>query len=312
MQIDPGSVTVTLHAGDDVHAPGFTVACQRPDIAARLKGLDALTAVNAVPLLFSLCGRAQARAARLALLAAQGEATETMIDDEVAAEGAREHALRLLLDWPQQLGIEADREQVLKTVAALASGKQASWTPPQWIEDLPQGPSVAALLPAFDARRSLELWPKMEKEFAQAPLLDGRGAEAGAHARRGGRDGAGVRARVRARAGELADHLAGRTTGMGRVSAANAGPGTGRSVVETARGPLMHEIALDGSRIGRYTIVAPTEWNFHPRGALAVELGALAQGSTAHPVVLEMARHWTLALDPCVRWAVIDSARQQE
>jgi hypothetical protein len=39
--------------------------------------------------------------------------------------------------------------------------------------------------------------------------------------------------------------------------------------VETARGLLMHEIALDGERIADYFIVAPTEWNFHPQGPTA-------------------------------------------
>ena len=39
--------------------------------------------------------------------------------------------------------------------------------------------------------------------------------------------------------------------------------------METARGLLMHEIALDGERIADYCIVAPTEWNFHPQGPLA-------------------------------------------
>lgn len=51
------------------------------------------------------------------------------------------------------------------------------------------------------------------------------------------------------------------------LTAAN-GPGVGRALVETARGLLLHEITLDGDRIADYVIVAPTEWNFHPRGRL--------------------------------------------
>jgi Ni,Fe-hydrogenase I large subunit len=41
---------------------------------------------------------------------------------------------------------------------------------------------------------------------------------------------------------------------------------------EMARGLLVHAVRLEGGRIASYAIVAPTEWNFHPRGPLALEL----------------------------------------
>ncbi|TAD89164.1 MAG: hypothetical protein EAZ99_11080 [Alphaproteobacteria bacterium] len=44
--------------------------------------------------------------------------------------------------------------------------------------------------------------------------------------------------------------------------------GAGVGVVETARGTLVHGCWLEGGRIADWRIVAPTEWTFHPDGAL--------------------------------------------
>jgi Ni,Fe-hydrogenase I large subunit len=34
----------------------------------------------------------------------------------------------------------------------------------------------------------------------------------------------------------------------------------------------VHRVELDGDRVARYAIVAPTEWNFHPQGASVREM----------------------------------------
>ena len=44
------------------------------------------------------------------------------------------------------------------------------------------------------------------------------------------------------------------------------------AMAEMARGLLVHAVRVEGGRIADYAIVAPTEWNFHPRGALFREL----------------------------------------
>ena len=41
------------------------------------------------------------------------------------------------------------------------------------------------------------------------------------------------------------------------------------AAVETARGPLLHFARVRDGRIEDYHVLAPTEWNFHPRGLLA-------------------------------------------
>ena len=84
----------------------------------------------------------------------------------------------------------------------------------------------------------------------------------------------------------------------GGVSAAAVATGVGRALVATARGLLMHEITLEGETIADYVIVAPTEWNFHPAGALADWLIDAPVDSAG--AVRALAAHAVAALDPCV------------
>ncbi|MCB1759700.1 MAG: nickel-dependent hydrogenase large subunit [Gammaproteobacteria bacterium] len=80
-------------------------------------------------------------------------------------------------------------------------------------------------------------------------------------------------------------------------------PGVGLAQVETARGRLVHRVELAGERVGRYQILAPTEWNFHPRGVLARALLGMPAASEA-----ELRRRADLlinAIDPCVGYRVV-------
>ncbi len=79
------------------------------------------------------------------------------------------------------------------------------------------------------------------------------------------------------------------------------------AVVETARGLLMHEVALDGDRVDDYVIVAPTEWNFHAQGVLGAGLAELAAPTpTALRATVERC---VLALDPCVACEILTEVR---
>lgn len=73
-------------------------------------------------------------------------------------------------------------------------------------------------------------------------------------------------------------------------------PGNGLGLVEAARGLLVHRVELDNDVIARYQILAPTEWNFHPQGALVHGLLGLADGDGLEA----QARLLVAALDPCV------------
>lgn len=135
-----------------------------------------------------------------------------------------------------------------------------------------------------------------EQDFARFPSRDGEPLETGPLARmkehpmlRG--IAPGVLSRFLARMLELAalPHLM------------RDAPGSDLNVagcVETARGLLLHRAEIADGLIGRYSIVAPTEWNFHPDGALV--RGLLGMPVDCESALRRIAQLSILALDPCV------------
>ncbi len=67
--------------------------------------------------------------------------------------------------------------------------------------------------------------------------------------------------------------------------------------VAAARGQLVHRVCLEDERVTSYQILAPTEWNFHPRGVVARGLSGL-QGDPEQ--MQRQARLLINAIDPCV------------
>ena len=74
--------------------------------------------------------------------------------------------------------------------------------------------------------------------------------------------------------------------------------GHGLAWIEMARGVLVHRVELDGERVSRCDVVAPTEWNFHPHGAVARTLESQKWGSNDHIIAL------MTAYDPCVNYRI--------
>lgn len=269
-----------------------------------------------VPLLFALCGKAQGRAAMLALEAARGAEYPAYLDPATQQEAQREHLWRWLLDLPPLLGETAMRDEFVAATRWIAGG------PPAELGALLAGSRITTLrrrlreledasdfeprpLPALDARTSLAPWPRLDADFCRTPHWQGAAAETGAIARQQGRAGVSASAfaaRWLARLEELRDWAAGieRVGAGGTASAAQVAPGIGRALVETARGLLMHEIVLDGDRIADYLIVAPTEWNFHPQGPLAGWI--VGRDASDRDALQAFAARAVAALDPCVRW----------
>jgi Ni,Fe-hydrogenase I large subunit len=70
------------------------------------------------------------------------------------------------------------------------------------------------------------------------------------------------------------------------------------ALVEVARGPLVHRIECVEDRPVAWSSVAPTEWTFHPDGALQALVGTLA------PSVQDRARVFVTLLDPCVACSI--------
>ncbi len=92
----------------------------------------------------------------------------------------------------------------------------------------------------------------------------------------------------------------------GEVLAPPASMVPGMAHTEAARGRLTHLVELEGERIERLLVLAPTEWNFHPQGVAARGLENLRDdGDVSLEKEAELLIH---AIDPCVDYALtIDS-----
>jgi hypothetical protein len=147
--------------------------------------------------------------------------------------------------------------------------------------------------------------------FAQRPSWQGQCAETGAWTRvrrhqttvgsgMGHAGGMNAWTRLASRWLELielcADEPDQNTLPAGLSSGALAlGQGQALGWCEMARGLLLHWVQLDGKGlVDAYQVVAPTEWNFHPDGALAHALMQLEPQDTAGATLLGK------AFDACV------------
>jgi Ni,Fe-hydrogenase I large subunit len=100
---------------------------------------------------------------------------------------------------------------------------------------------------------------------------------------------------IAARVQELARLCAGRQTL--RHGALSLGPREAIAYVEMSRGLLVHWVRLrsgSDSAVADYRVLAPTEWNFHPEGALARAIREHRPDDEALRLLLQ-------AFDPCVR-----------
>ena len=100
-----GELIITLSPRENGSEVSLTSS--RPVLASRiLIGKTPQQALETIPLLFSVCGVAQARAGLLAMQNQCEPAQETARDILVLVETAREHLLRVLLDYPKLFGFE--------------------------------------------------------------------------------------------------------------------------------------------------------------------------------------------------------------
>ncbi len=147
---------------------------------------------------------------------------------------------------------------------------------------------------------------RTDPDFALRPLWAGACAESGVwsrlrhrHAPTGGRS---AWSRLQARWVELLELARGPVEPRAGLLHSGAMPlGAGQAIAwcEMARGLLLHWVQLDAQhRVQDYRVLAPTEWNFHPDGALAQALTQLQP--------TDAAAAWCLAsaYDPCVQCSV--------
>jgi hypothetical protein len=97
--------------GDSVF--GTDIRSTRPMAAQLLKGKMPAQILHVVPLLFSVCGRAQGAAANAALYAAQQlewpEADK--VERTIVCEATQEHLWRVMLDWPKLTGLPQQEQR---------------------------------------------------------------------------------------------------------------------------------------------------------------------------------------------------------
>jgi hypothetical protein len=216
----------------------------------------------------------------------------------------------LLLDKPVHdwLACDAENWNLWKTYSSALGAKilrciqRAS---------LPNMPSVEHL-PQSSAGAWANLAEIDQPDFPARPSLNGVPRETGGLARQASHylvspllaAGRNIEARFVARLVELA-HIASGHAGHQNdwVDAASCGNGVGLARVETARGVLIHRAVVENGVVADYTVIAPTEWNFHPQGAFAREAACLAAQDDAG--LLDQARMLTLSLDPCVAYEVV-------
>jgi Ni,Fe-hydrogenase I large subunit len=178
------------------------------------------------------------------------------------------------------------------------------------------GRSDVPRMPEPDAAALLaNVIPAMRRDpaFGRAPDWSGSPVETGALARAEAhplvasalhRDGNTIRTRIVARLVELAELVVGLGDEIAVapprpwVRALPLGPNEGLGAVQTARGLLLHRARVTDGVVVGYDIVAPTEWNFHPRGALVRGLEALA--APTEGILVRCAQLAVQALDPCV------------
>ncbi len=329
---DAGSVHVELRH-EQGRIAGVQVASRRPALAALLVGRSAAAVAEILPLIYAVCAHAQGAAANAAIAAARGIVPATRADSAVRAEAAGEQALAVLTGEAGAFAAEARRAaREPEALRALFDGGLIGMRLERWLSlsspdallhwaetteaplarecrrrfsSIEPAPHTVPPLPAFGAAASLAQWPLLSAEFARKPQLRNRPAETGPMSRLSGLaliwglNSRPLLQRWIARLLELARHASGDTQLLcGRISAVSVAPGRGRAAVETARGTLLHEVALEDDRVTDYLVVAPTEWNFHPDGALRQWLLGMPSASQEQTRMLAMRA--VEALDPCV------------
>ena len=172
--------------------------------------------------------------------------------------------------------------------------------------------AIAALPEMTPAELAGEILPRLDEDpsFALHPDWRDAPAETGSLARVGAHPL--VAAFVAAHGNSAAARYLARIVELALLLARGASPfalppsarqhmmpfGIGVGIVETARGALLHVARVDDGKVTDYTIVAPTEWNFHSRGAL--KQGLLGCSVTDARNAARAARVLVQALDPCV------------
>ena len=356
-----------LQVRPGLRRPHSLASTRRALAGVLLTGQPTVTAPRLLGSLFTLCGHAHALCATLALAAAQGEEASASAAQRRALqrETARDHVLRIHLDWP--IGLRTPGSPTADDASRLSlqtcplrvattpiqdNGDHAAWltrllgiAPLNWLALWEREPAgwlarwcaqdnhwlagllracgplaKAPLQPATPLRPhaspsdlqalAAELGPAFD---GTAPTWRGRCAETGTWTRLHdprAEPPASAWERLGARIAELTrlslpDAPQRSGTAWLATGALQTGPGEGLAWVEMSRGLLIHRARVEGPtgdrRVAGYEVLAPTDWNFHPRGAVARALESLSGDCSEQRAAVHILM---AAYDPCVRFEV--------
>lgn len=354
----------------------------RPFAARALTGKTPAQVLAAVPLLFALCGSGQAYAAYLACREALGYEADLAADQArellVTTEALREHAWRILLDWPKLSGDIADQAVLAKLLkldqqlnlqlfekgrAFELDSRPYSNPSPGLVRKLLAeltglidtgifGGQLAAFY-RLDSEPGLKHWlvhdtskpglllkrlyqfgwqacgqsrirplpdlgnAELEQVlkntdlqvFCRLPHWHGVSFETTPYGRQCRHPliqalrehyHNGLLVRLVATLLEVAQ-LSETLLNPGLPLALASGQaGVGISQVQAARGLLIHRVVFSEGLAQNYTIIAPTEWNFHPHGVVAESLMNLCAHSPAElKAQADLLIH---VIDPCINY----------
>lgn len=124
-------------AWDGATVSAVAVQSSRPLQASRLTiGKPLQGAVDTMPLLFSICGRAQGVAAVMAAEAALGIEVTALLHAArmrlVTGEAIQEHIWRILLDWPRLMAMQAHMQPMTKLCVGISQMAKPLLTAGGW------------------------------------------------------------------------------------------------------------------------------------------------------------------------------------
>jgi hypothetical protein len=318
MSFGEGELTLRLRVEGGRVAQVEVQSTRPPKLGRLLEGRPVGEVARLVPALFSVCRVGQGVCALAALGLPQPSDGSAL-----ALEALEHHAWHFDVEWPRALGLEPNTGALRETLARLRAGPG-----PQLVEHLrakfdatfdPGSAGAQFLHRAQELDRGLE-WPEPRLATptlseCEAGLSDSADFaarpgpfEVGSLARASGlaevaelakRLGWGLELRARARvldARHAVERLAAQD--FPTVEVIDRSGGVRAAMVQVARGPLVHRVVREGDRTVGWRSVAPTEWTFHPRGAVQALVGSMALE------VQHRARLYVTLLDPCVRCAL--------
>lgn len=315
---------------------GVRIRSTRPLQAVNqlLRGKSIEQAVQLVPLLFNVCGTAQAYAALKAAHQAQQlplrAEFKQACHDLVALETGREHVLRITMDWTKWAGLSIDSTVVNQAIRFLPQAKRA------WFDKQSLANSQDAFADHSQRQALKQSWQDFLEQYVFAlPLNTWRGFDLAAlqhwiihsesiaaQALKQLQDSGWGSLGANTLAPDQESSALTRQAQQPLMQSVLAVYGNGvfsrwvaRLVelawaksdpldhsVEAARGRLCHTIHFDTQGVTNYQIHAPTEINFSQGGVVEQGLQALLRVKRDNLNVQQQADVWIQAIDPCVSY----------